>query len=80
MHVLRPHYANVITNKPITFAAGQVVETHVSNEDFYFDHYSHDNIFMVLLNNQFYNLNSPANSKDKNGKLLNGNGMGNRLP
>ena len=68
--VLRPHYANVITNKPITFAAGQVVDTHVSNEDFYFDHYSHDNIFLVLLNDQFSNLNSPSNAKDKNGKLL----------
>ena len=50
--------------------AGQVVDTHVSNEDFYFDHYSHDNIFMVLLNDQFINLNSPSNAKDKNGKLL----------
>src|SRR5262245_37603126 len=68
--VFRPHYANVIPNNPFAFVTGQVIETHVSHEDFYFDHYSHDSNFKVLLNDPFYNLNSPSNEMGKSGKLL----------
>ena len=76
--LFRPHYALVNPNRPDVFVTGQVFETHVSNEDVFFDHYSHDNTFHVLLNNKSsepfsrletidYDLNSPSNSKDDKG-------------
>jgi hypothetical protein len=68
--VFRPHYANVNPNNPFAYVTGQVIETHVSHEDFYFDHYSHDSNFIVLLNDPFYNLNSIANEVGRTGKLL----------
>ena len=79
--LFRPHYAVVYPNRPDVFVTGQVFETHVSNEDVFFDHYSHDNTFHVLLNNKSsepfsrletrdYDLNSPSNNKDDKGNLL----------
>ena len=66
---LRPHYAIVMPDRPNISVNGKIMETHVSNEDFYFDHNSHDSNFKVLLNDQFQNLNSQSNSKLA-GKLL----------
>ena len=64
-------------DKPNISVNGKIMETHVSNEDFYFDHNSHDSNFKVLLDDKFYNLNSQSNSKLDNqsnsklaGKLL----------
>jgi len=79
--LFRPHYALVNPNRPDVFVTGQVFETDVSYEDVFFDHYSHDNTFKVLLNNKSsepfsrletrdYDLNSPSNSKDDKGNLL----------
>ena len=62
---LTPHYALVEPNRPNIFVTGGVWETHVSNEDVYFDHYSHDNTFKVILDDKFYDLNSRSNNKFK---------------
>ena len=75
--IFKPHYAIVMPDKPNISVNGKIMETHVSNEDFYFDHNSHDSNFKVLLDDKFYNLNSQSNSKLDNqsnsklaGKLL----------
>ena len=62
---LTPHYALVDPNRPNIFVTGGVWETHVSNEDVYFDHYSHDNTLKVILDDKFYDLNSRSNNKYK---------------